>query len=406
VTRFGIDAMSLYSPRFCVSALDLAEACGRQREVASARLLLGQRAVAPPYEDAVTMAVNAARQVLTPDIASTVELLIVGTESAIDFGKPVSSWVHRHCKLPANCRNFEIKHACYGATGALKMAISWLQAQRRETSALVIATDLTRPFPQEGYEFAGGASAIAMLLRANPRILEIDLDRCGYWTDEVADTFRPTATTEIGDNQISLFSYLDALEGAYDDYVSRCGEVVFSDHFSAHIYHAPFPGMTRDAHRTMLRSQADLNDEQIEDDFARKVKPALHYAQRVGAAYGASNFVCLLGMLRNRSDLDADSRISLFAYGSGCQGEFYEAKLGRSPAAGICLKAIDESLDDRKLLNVGAYRAMEECRQAGIEAADCRPLSPQDRDFSEMYGGRNLLVLEDVRNFRRNYVWS
>ena len=406
MTRFGIDAIGLHSPRFCVSALDLAEACGRERDVARDRLLLGERAVAPPYEDAITLAVNAARQILTPDVMPTVKLLIVGTESGVDFGKPVSSWVHRHCGLPANCRSFEVKHACYGATAGLKMALSWLQAQQHQTSALVIATDLTRPCPQEGYEFVGGASAIAMLLRANPRILEIEVDRCGYWTDEVADTFRPTATTEIGDNQISLFSYLDALEGAYGDYVSRCGAIAFDNHFSAHIYHAPFPGMMRDAHRTLLRGQTDLSDEQIDDDFDHKVKPALHYAQRVGAAYGASNFVCLLGMLRNRPDLPAGSRIALFAYGSGCQGEFYEAKLGRDPAAGTCLKSIDRGLDERRRLSVAEYREMEKRRQASIESADCRLLEPRDWDFAEMYAGRNLLVLQDVRKFRRNYVWS
>jgi hydroxymethylglutaryl-CoA synthase len=408
VTTFGIDRIGLYSPRFCINALELAAARGRDRETARERLMLGFRAVAPPYEDAVTLAVNAAKLIMTPDEAAEVELLIVGTESAVDFGKPVSSWVHRYCGLCANGRNFEIKHACYGATAALRMAIGYLASQGRENAkALVIATDLTRPFPQDGYDFAGGAMGLAMLVTANPRVLEIHPRRCGYWADEVADTFRPTATAEIGDNQTSLFSYLDALDGAYDDYCARCEKFDYDSDFTAHIYHAPFPGMTLEAHRTLLRRNPAVGAEEIRVNFERKVKPALHYAQLVGAAYGGSNFVCLLGALRNHEGLSAESRISFFAYGSGCQGEFYDGAIGPDAQTAARLDVTDGQLASRKELSVESYDAIQDARLRAIDKPYFRPLSAEfTEDFERMYAGQQLLVLDEIVDFRRRYAWS
>ena len=408
MTVNGIERIGLYTPRFAVNALKLAEARGRDPEVARDRYLLDTRSVAPPYEDAVTLAVNAAGMVLGAENTADVGLVIVATESSVDFGKPVSSWVQRYCGLPRACRNFEIKHACYAGTAALKMALAWLGTEPAENAkALVVSADLTRPFPQDGYDFAGGAVAVALLVSARPEILEIDGYRRGVWAEEVADTFRPTAATEMGDNQTSLCSYLDALDGAYDNYRDRVGDVDYEQGFAGHIYHAPFPGMTWQAHRSLLARNPGTTSERMTTSFEGKVKPGLHYARLLGTAYGASNFVCLLGLLRASATLTTGDRISLYSYGSGCQAEFYDGVIGARARDAACLDQVDRHISDRREVSIEEFEAVERARQKEIDQPCFRPLGETDREqFEQAYCGRHWLVLDEVRNFRRHYLWS
>src|SRR5947209_6009049 len=110
-------------------ALDMATLCAaRSHDLAEIRdvMLIEQRSVNPPYEDPVTMAVNAAHPMLTEDDRRAIELLIVATESSVDQEKAMSTWVHRYLRLGPHCRTFELKHACYGGTAGLQMALCWL----------------------------------------------------------------------------------------------------------------------------------------------------------------------------------------------------------------------------------------------------------------------------------------
>ena len=47
-------------------------------------------------------------------------LIAVGTESALDMSRPLSAWVAEELGLRGAVRSYEVKHACYGGTLALK----------------------------------------------------------------------------------------------------------------------------------------------------------------------------------------------------------------------------------------------------------------------------------------------
>ena len=65
-------------------------------------------------------------------------------------------------------------------------------------------------------------------------------------------TFRPSARDEVGNNEVSLFSYMDALEGAYTDYCRLADQTTsFDDSFDYLVYHTPFAGMAFKAHRAL-----------------------------------------------------------------------------------------------------------------------------------------------------------
>ncbi len=96
--RVGIDDLNLYASTLSVEAREIGDARGTsQRDLAKFKLL--RRALPPAYEDPVTLAVNAARPIVEQAGRDAFELLIVATESGIDYGKPLSSYVHRYLDL-------------------------------------------------------------------------------------------------------------------------------------------------------------------------------------------------------------------------------------------------------------------------------------------------------------------
>ncbi|PNB47769.1 3-hydroxy-3-methylglutaryl-ACP synthase, partial [Pseudomonas sp. GW456-E7] len=86
-------------------------------------LLMKEKAVALPYEDPVTFGVNAAKPIidaLSEAEKDRIELLITCSESGIDFGKSLSTYIHEYLGLNRNCCLFEIKQACYSGTAGFQ----------------------------------------------------------------------------------------------------------------------------------------------------------------------------------------------------------------------------------------------------------------------------------------------
>lgn len=414
--RVGIEKIDLYGGRAYLDIAELAMARGgtleelKRRQVAPYEV----RAILPPYEDAVTLAVNAAERLLTDDDRDRIELIVVATESAVDLGKPISTWVQRFCRLPANSRNFEVKHMCYGGTAALRMAASWAASNvRPERKALVINADLSRARDHLSAEdddlgeLTAGGSAVAMLVGDEPQVLELELDKAGYWAREISDALRPNSRTGIITGRTSLYSYLDALEETYEEYRRVVGDVDFDRHFAKNIYHAPFPGMTMIAHRTLLNAIGVDGKAAIEESYRARVADSTHFIRRIGSAYGGSTFICLLGMLQAATDLHGGDRLSIFAYGSGCQAEFYSGLVGPTAAELVRGRDIGGHLEARLKLKVEQYDQIEEACETNIDERSFQPLTQDVGDlYDQRYDGRRLLVLEDVRDYRRTYQWS
>src|SRR5262249_37743999 len=114
----GIEALAVDPGTLSLPIADLCRARGLDPANFCGRLYCRDRSVVGPWEAVVPRAVNAAKEVVTAEAREAVRLLIVATESGVDQEKPISSWVHRLLDLRPDCRNFEIKHACYGGTAA------------------------------------------------------------------------------------------------------------------------------------------------------------------------------------------------------------------------------------------------------------------------------------------------
>ena len=212
----GIEAINFYGGTAFLDVRSLFEARGLDLRRFD-NLMIHRKSVALPCEDPVSFGVNAAKPLLdqlSEEDRNRIELLVTATESGLDFGKSLSTYLHDYLGLSRSCRLFEIKHACYAGTAAFQTAINFVAAQSSPgAKILVVATDIAKAAIKGSYvEPSQGAGAVALLVSDRPDILEIDFGANGYYSYEVMDSCRPTAEIETGDSDLSLVAYLDCLE--------------------------------------------------------------------------------------------------------------------------------------------------------------------------------------------------
>src|SRR5258708_6770251 len=138
----GIDDIYLYASTLCIDFAKIANHRKyNDKDLHNANFV--RRSVLPSYEDPVTLAVNAAKPIVERAGRDAFDLLIVATETGLDYEKSLSTYVHKYLGLNHRCRAFEVKQACYAGTAALQMACSWLRTEPNK-KALIIMTDISR----------------------------------------------------------------------------------------------------------------------------------------------------------------------------------------------------------------------------------------------------------------------
>ncbi len=404
----GIEKLHAYPCTLSLELDELARVRGHDPLDLRDNLLVRSRSLNPLWEDPVTMAVNAAAPMLTEADRAAIRLILVATESSVDQGKSISTWCQRHLGIGASCRSLEAKQACYGGTGALMLAAHWLASEiEPDAKVLVIATDQSRCHLHKPYEYVMGAGAVALLVSHEPRVLELELERNGYFTAEVSDTFRPTSRVETGNGEASLYCYLDALEGALAHYLSKSGPIELDDYFKKLIYHVPFGGITFQAHRTLVRRWKRLKKSEALAHFAERSQPALRYNAQMGGTYSGSTFIALMGLLDSCEDLRGGDRIGIFSYGSGSVGELYSGILGPEARAIVAQAKLGELLAARTPLTVPEYEELEQERFRLIDGGDFRPSTEGFGGLYERrYAGKGLLTLKGISAHYREYGWG
>ncbi len=405
----GIEKIGVYP---CALSLDIATLCearGLDAGNFCGRLFCEQRSVMGPHEDVITLAVNAAMPMLSAADRDSIRLLIVATESSPDQEKPVSSWVHHFLGLRSDCRNFEVKHACYGATGALQVAIGWLKsAIDPDAKVLIVNADHALIGLNGPQEPVLGAAGLALLVSNTPRILEFDAGWNGVYAHEVADIFRPAPGVETGDADESLESYLDAVEFTYDAYVARVGQAVdFDRFFAANVYHVPFGGLAQRAHFRLARREMGLSKGEAERHWEKKSKASLTHTRRTGGVYGAATFLALAGLVDTSPALSAGDRIGIYSYGSGSCAEFYSGTIGSDAKAAVAEARIGATLDARRQLTIDEYEACERAVLTATCSRDYRsPIDMLPGLYQSHYEGQGKLIFRGTRAYFREYAWS
>ncbi|WP_459127596.1 hydroxymethylglutaryl-CoA synthase [Latilactobacillus curvatus] len=313
--QIGIDKMGLFTPNTYLDLVMLANARGVDPDKYTIGIGQDQMAIAPLSQDSVTMAANAALEVLDDGNRDSIGLLILGTESGIDQSKAGALYVQRLLGLK-NARAFEIKEACYGATAGLMTAYDFVAAHP-EQRALVIGSDIARYGLDTPGEVTQGAGAVAMIVSAAPRLLALE-PATAIHSDDIQDFWRPNYSKEaFARGKYSTEQYIEFFQATWADYRAQTGRTI-SD-FKALTFHLPYTKMGLKALRTILPEATEAEQAHLLDRYQESTL----YSRQIGNIYTGALYLGFLSLLEQSTQLAAGDRIGLFSYGSGAISEFF-----------------------------------------------------------------------------------
>lgn len=382
----GIDKIGFYTPDVYIDMEKLAEARGV--EPAKYTIGIGQEkmAVAPLSQDAVSMAANAALEVLDEEDRDAIDFVLFGTESGVDHSKSGAVWVHHLAGIQKYARSVELKQACYSATAAIKMAMGHISLHP-ESKVLVLGTDIAKYGLNTGGEPTQGAGAVAMVLSANPKILAIDTDSVSM-TEDISDFWRPLYSDyAYVDGKFSNQAYLNFLTDIWGQYKERNNRDL-SD-FEALCFHVPYTKMGKKALKALTENAS-------EEDTARLMgyyEPSVSYNKQVGNIYTGSLYLSLLSLLEQGPLLEDNARIGLFSYGSGAVGEFFSGVVKPGYKEHMLKEEHEALLNNRRELSIKEY---EEILQQSL---------PKDETDIELdsEASSGTVILSGVRANIREY---
>ncbi|HJE40807.1 hydroxymethylglutaryl-CoA synthase [Limosilactobacillus reuteri] len=346
--RIGIYKMAFATTNDYLDLVELA----KERSVDPNKFTIGigqdLQAVVPPTQDIVTLGATAAKKLLTPELEKNISTVIVATESGIDNSKASAIYIKRLLGLSDFTRTVEMKEACYSATAAIQFAKGVVALNPQET-VLVIAADIARYGLNTPGEVTQGAGAVAMLISRNPHILTLE-DTTVAYSKDIMDFWRPLYATEaLVDGKYSTNVYIEFFLQTFTRYQQLTGRELAD--FAALTFHMPFTKMGKKGLEGLLK---DRNDE-VAQRLRTQLTASQLFSRQVGNLYTGSLYLSLMSLLQN-SDLKAGSRIGLFSYGSGAEGEFYTGIL--EDGYEHYMNNIQEELEHRHQVSVAEYEKL------------------------------------------------
>ena len=337
----GIGDMAVYIPKLLMRLSRLLERYALsnptiQRILDRAIERTGQISMRFPnfWEDAVTMAAQAAMQLLSRmnhSAIASLRYIAVGTESATDMAKPIAAHVGGMLRaagfpIPDAIATFQTQHACAGGTYSL-MGVNALLSlgSAAEERGLVICTDVARYDAGTSAEITQGAGAVAMIAERSCRLAELDLATAGYASRDVDDFFRPVgADTPRVRGAFSVHCYKETIEHAFLDHCKRAGYTPAEalEQTNLFAFHAPYRQLPLEMMILLVTKYLSLSPSEVERyleqrDFDASIQPAAI----VGNLYSGSLFLGLAALLdrryRRHRERMVGERLMLLSYGSG-----------------------------------------------------------------------------------------
>ncbi|RLL48510.1 hydroxymethylglutaryl-CoA synthase [Oceanobacillus piezotolerans] len=349
--KIGIDKIGFYTPHLYVDMNKLAVSRGVEPEKFTIGIGQDRMALAPITQDSVTLAANAALEILDEEDREKIDYVIFGTESGVDNSKSAAVYVHGLLGLNPYARSVEVKQACFGATAAIQMAKGHI-ALHPESKVLVLGSDIARYGLNTSGESTQGAGAVAMVISKDPRIMVLEEQEVCL-TDDIMDFWRPVYSDKAYvDGKFSNEQYILFFQKVWKAYKEKTG-LQLKD-FEAICYHLPYTKMGLKALRTVL----DETTENVQERLKGNYQISTQYNRNVGNIYTGSLYLSLLSLLELNEDLSPGARIGLYSYGSGAVGEFFTGVLEPDYRDHLNTEAHKQLFEGRKEVTVSEYEAI------------------------------------------------
>ncbi len=375
----GIAAVGISLPPLAMKMAELAKLRGVEAEKLTLGLGCGEMALCPAGFGVVDLAVEAGRRALARwgGDPRRIGLLAVGTESALDMSRPLSAWVADRLGLSGAVRSYEVKHACYGGTLALRQALEWrwsgaagldqfgaagldrfgAAGSNEPRAALVIAADVALYAEGDPGEPTQGAGAVAFVIDG-PSVAAVD--RVSYpWSEPVFDFWRPVGEAHPRvDGPLSLECYKRGAVRCFEALVAGGDPEEVLAPFRALCFHVPFPKMVKKA-VVAVGEAFGWAPERIETLYRERVVPSMGWNVRVGNSYTASLWLSVAQALAGRAP---GERITAFSYGSGFGTELLVLAAGEAAFAGAWAEDVERDLAARREIDGGEYARLRQGR--------------------------------------------
>lgn len=349
----GIAAIGISLPPLAMKMAELAKLRGVEPEKLTLGLGCGEMALCPPGFGVVDLAVEAGRRALARwgGDPARIGLLAVGTESALDMSRPLSAWVADRLGLAGALRSYEVKHACYGGTLALRQALEWRwSGAAGGKAALVIAADVALYAENDPGEPTQGAGAVAMVID-EPAVASVGPVSYPY-SEPVFDFWRPVGEAHPRvDGPLSLECYKRGAVRCFEALVAGGDPEEVLAPFRALCFHVPFPKMVKKA-VVAVGESFGWAPERVEALYRDRVAPSMNWNVRVGNSYTASLWLSVAEALRGA---ESGERITAFSYGSGFGTELLTLEAGDAARAGDWAEDVESDLVARRQIDAEEY---------------------------------------------------
>ena len=352
----GIASIGLHLPPLSMNVEELARMRGEDPNKYLVGLECSEFALCPPEYGIVELASGAARRALDrwEGDPRDIGMIVVGTESAVDMSRPLSAFVAERLNLSGAIRSYEVKHACYGGTLALRQALEWrMSGAAQGKAALVVAADVALYAEGDPGEPTQGAGAVAFVVD-RPDVASIETVSYPY-SEPAFDFYRPVGDDfPTVDGKLSQSCYRRAAVECFQALMQGEDPEKILEHFEALCFHVPFPKMVR---KTVLRMGEAFGwtAERINEVFMDKVEPTMLWNKLTGNAYTASLWISVASALQGRKP---GSRIAAFSYGSGFGSELLQLIAGPKASEGAWAADIEGDVATRKKVDANAYKTL------------------------------------------------
>ena len=355
-TDAGIASIGLQLPPLYMPVTQLAELRNVDPNKFTKGLGCADIALCPEGHDAVTLAVGAAKRALSRWSGSVDDIgfIALGTESAKDMSRPLSAWVAEGLGLSGSVRSYEVKHACYGGTLALRQALEWKwSGAGAGKAALVIASDVALYALGDPGEPTQGAGAVAMIID-EPTVASVSAKSFPF-SSPAFDFWRPVGDSFPSvDGQLSLDCYRNAVSQCFGSMIGGRDPHEALSAYRALCFHVPFPKMVKKA-VLHLAEELGWSAREGEELYRSKVEDTMEWNQHTGNAYTASLWI---SVARALVGLPEGTSIAAFSYGSGYGAELLELRAGPAASDAPWVADVEEDLRSREPVDMWGYEML------------------------------------------------
>lgn len=331
----GIIGYGVYIPLYRIKASEIARVWGKFYD----HLPVEEKAVAGPDEDAVTIAIEAARYAIRRANIKPEDIgaVYVGTESKPYAVKPCSTIVAEAIGATPNVLAADYEFACKAGTEAFQASIG-LVASGMVAYAMSIGVDTAQSRPADALEYTAGSGGGAFIFAKRNHETIAYVEGSYSFVTDTPDFWRRDG--ELYPHHMSRFT----AEPAYFRHTMMAAKGLMADlglrpnDFSYAVFHQPNP-------------KFPLKVAQYLGIPEEKVKPSI-VCSMIGNTYSGSSMIGLAAILDIAKPGD---RILLVSYGSGAGSDAFsfvvqdaiEEKRERAPKVSTFLsrkKEVDYSL--------------------------------------------------------------